>query len=226
MLSQAAERPEPDRVPTGPPLLQVPAAGAGSRGPAPALTSRASAPGRGGPGRAEWPRVPRRSPRRCLRRRRRRGWRLRREVAGRPGRRRLAPTEYRASLAAALAASAGGPRQKASPSRSARPAARPGTRSANSKVPLRAGGGRSNPRARWTMLPPRVSQALRTDDCFVSECGTEIPGPNPPGNGSRAGSDGEGRTPPATREARWPPSASTEPCRRFLPLLEVTLTAC
>lgn len=69
------------RVPTRPPLLRVPAARAGSRGPAPALTSGAAAPGRGGPGRAKWLRVPLLLPRRRLRRRGR-GWRLRREAAG------------------------------------------------------------------------------------------------------------------------------------------------
>ena len=56
----------------------------------------------------------------------------------RPGRHGLAPAKRRSSPAAALSASAGGPRQKASPSRPARPAARTGTRASNRKVPLRA----------------------------------------------------------------------------------------
>lgn len=192
MLSQAAERRDLGRVPTGLPLLRVPAAGARSRGPAPALTSRAAAPGCSGPGRAEWPRAPLRPPQRCLRRR---GWRLRREAAGRPGRLRLAPTNCRSSLTAALAASACGPCQKAFPSRPAHPAARTGTSTVNRKVPLGANRGRSNPSASSTADSSLHNPVYATDDRFPSECGTEIPGRNPPGNGSTAGSNGKGLHP-------------------------------
>ncbi|KAF7459762.1 Hypothetical predicted protein [Marmota monax] len=54
----------------------------------------------------------------------------------RPGRRGLPLAERRSSPAAALAASARGPRHKASPSRPARPPTRTGTCAADRKVPL------------------------------------------------------------------------------------------
>lgn len=153
LLSQAAERQGPGLCPHWAPIVAGPSGPMGSRGPAPALTSRAAAPGRAGPGRAQWPRVPPRPPRRGLRWPGRRG-RPRREAAGRPGRRGLAPTERRSSLAAALAASeARGPRQENVPL-SARAPGRPGGNthrrqesSAESRPRLLC------PRARGTAIP-------------------------------------------------------------------------
>ena len=58
LLPQAAERHGPGPRPHSAPIVAVPAAQARSRGPAPALTSCAAAPGRAGPGRANWLRFP------------------------------------------------------------------------------------------------------------------------------------------------------------------------
>lgn len=78
LLPQAAESQGPGPRSHSGSIVAGPGGPSGEPGPAPALTSRAAAPGRAGPGRAEWPRVLLRPPRRCLRRR---GWRVRREAA-------------------------------------------------------------------------------------------------------------------------------------------------
>lgn len=102
---------DPSRVPI---VAGPPAAPAGSKRTVGTLTSRATDPGRTGPGWAEGPRVPPRSPGRCLRRREPELW-LRRKQPARPGRHGLALAEGRSSPAAALSVSARGPHQKASP---------------------------------------------------------------------------------------------------------------